>query len=193
MQRHIHRRIKVWTSINKEGILYFQKHIFHPKLSKHGSMDVLRSHIVLTRPRQLNWWPCHSLFWWWWWQCGQGWKLWHEDNEEGPWGQWGKWWQWHWENTLKEWSKNLWPLRHWPYLWQLRTTIITFTVILQSRVTGGNISNSCNAMFLSLLSQLVLTWQMLTYEMWTQSPPAIEQLSFSSSKYPPIFPFSLTS
>ena len=36
MQRQIYRWIKVWTSINKEGILYFQKHIFQPKLSKHG-------------------------------------------------------------------------------------------------------------------------------------------------------------
>ena len=36
MQRHIYCWIKVWTSINKEGTLYFQKHIFQPKLSKHG-------------------------------------------------------------------------------------------------------------------------------------------------------------
>ena len=37
-------------------------------------------------------------------------------------------------------SKNnpwyLWPLRHWFHFWQLRTTIWTFTVTLEKRVTG---------------------------------------------------------
>ena len=56
-----------------------------------------------------------------------------------------------WLDWLTPWlsdPRDLWPLRHWSHFWQLRTTIITFTVTLQLRVTGGSIHNSCDVFLL---------------------------------------------
>ena len=39
---------------------------------------------------------------------------------------------------------DLWPMRHWFHFRQLRTTILTFIVTRQLKVTGDSICNSCN-------------------------------------------------
>ena len=44
-------------------------------------------------------------------------------------------------------TRDLWCSRHWSHVWQLRTTIITFIVTLQLRVTGGSIRNTCDVFF----------------------------------------------
>ena len=44
-------------------------------------------------------------------------------------------------------TRDLWCSRHWSHVWQLRTTIITFIVTLQLKVTGGSIRNTCDVFF----------------------------------------------
>ena len=56
-------------------------------------------------------------------------------------------WQRHCENTLKH-PKDMWPSSNWSYLWQLRTTILTFSVTLQLMImTRDSIHNCCDVWY----------------------------------------------
>ena len=122
-QRHVYVYMKTWST----GIFFVLK----------VSLNITLKQLIvfLAVPRQLNRWPCHWLPTY---LLTIVEKHYHRALCEtcDPW------------DMLSEWRGDMtwpetWHLRHWLHFWQLRTTILTFTLCPWIKSDGDSIRNSC--------------------------------------------------